>query len=69
MTVFKAVVGIAAPPRIRPEYEETGGDNGPVVDEIPPGPEMAIGRQDTVHFDMDLRNGALMGLDFKLPDG
>jgi hypothetical protein len=55
--VFKGVIGIVAPPRVRPGYEETGGDDGPMVDEEPPDPRYPIKREDTTHFDLDPKNG------------
>ncbi|KAK0633781.1 kinase-like domain-containing protein [Immersiella caudata] len=54
--LFKAVIGIVAPPRVRPGYEATGGDDGPIVDEAPPDPQYPLIREDTVHFDLDPKN-------------
>ncbi|KAK0655147.1 hypothetical protein B0T16DRAFT_5609 [Cercophora newfieldiana] len=54
--LFKGVIGILAPPKVRPEYDETGGDDGPLVDETPPDRNMPLERQDIVHFDLDPRN-------------
>ncbi|KAK4443694.1 hypothetical protein QBC34DRAFT_416572 [Podospora aff. communis PSN243] len=54
--LFKGVIGIVAPPKVRPGYEETGGDDGPMVDEEPPDPRYPIKREDTTHFDLDPKN-------------
>lgn len=53
--VFKGVVAMAYPPRLYPDFEETGGEGGPMEDERLPKEKDKLGPT-LAHFDLDPSN-------------